>query len=279
MPGTLPRIRLGLALERLREQRGLTVGTVAARLGYSSGKVRNLEKYRINKVDPAVVAAMLDIYEVDAAKRQYLIDLAWAARNQDEWWHGYDIGDPYTHFIGMEQAASHLRTWHELAIPGLLQTAEYAAELISRGPDDLAADQVRELVKVRGERQKLIDRPDPPRYEVLLDEAALHRIVGGPDVMRAQLEHVLAIARRRFITIQVVPFTAGAHPAMTGPFTLLRFPVDDLQVVYLERVTGASMDEHPDPVRRHEAVWRGVKDLALKSAASLDLIAARAAAI
>jgi hypothetical protein len=200
---------------------------------------------RIEKARAAVpwsdVSDLLDVYGVDDATRTALIQLCKDSKQQ-AWWQPYnDVLASFknlANYIDLESAASSLRIYTPLTIPGLLQTEDYARAIVSATwPLELTDLEVQRRVELRMQRQEVIGLDPPLRLWAILDEAALHRAVGGPDVMRGQLEHLSRVAHRPEITIQVIPFDAGGHVAMAGAFSIFSFD-DDPDVVSVEAVTG-----------------------------------------
>jgi transcriptional regulator with XRE-family HTH domain len=231
---------LGLELRRLREAADLTGDDVARKLGWSVSKVSRIEKARAT-VPWSDVSDLLDTYDVDDQTRAALIQLCKDAKQQ-AWWQPYnDVLASFknlANYIDLESAASSLRIYTPLTIPGLLQTEDYARAIITATwPLEFTDVEVQRRVELRMQRQKVIGQDPPLRLWAILDEAALHREVGGAEVMRAQLEHLAHVARRPEVTIQVIPFAAGGHVAMAGAFSVFSFNGDP-DVVSVEAVTG-----------------------------------------
>lgn len=190
------------------------------------------------KPQPRSVRELLDLYGVSEAEREGLIQLAREAR-QPGWWHSFRdvLPNPYEVFIGLEAGAETIRAFEPLVIPGLLQTPEYARAMIRGGLQELDPEEIDRRMQVRVERQRILTHPDRPRLWVVLDEAALHRSVGGEETMCEQLAHLVQMSKQGKTTIQVVPFKAGAHAGTSGPFVILGFdqPTNP-SVVYLETI-------------------------------------------
>jgi Domain of unknown function (DUF5753) len=149
------------------------------------------------------------------------------------------LPNPYEVYIGLEAGAASIRNFEPIVVPGLLQTEEYARKTLRNGPGELDREDVERLVQVRMERQRILGREDRPRLWAVLDEAVIRRLVGGPEVMREQLRHLIDCAEQGKTTLQVVPFGAGAHAGTTGPFVILEFPEPtDPDVVYVETLAG-----------------------------------------
>jgi transcriptional regulator with XRE-family HTH domain len=234
---TLKARRLALELTKRREAAGLTRDQVTKRLEWSSSTLFRIETGR-TKPQPRSVRELLDLYGVTGAEREGLIQLARDAR-QPGWWHSFRdvLPNPYEVFIGLEAGASTIRTFEPLAVPGLLQTPDYARAVIRGGPQELEPEEIERRAEVRLARQEILTRPDRPRLWAVMDEAALHRKVGGREVMRQQLQHLVESSQQGRTTIQVVPFQAGAHAGTTGPFVILDFAeATDPDVVYVEAI-------------------------------------------
>jgi transcriptional regulator with XRE-family HTH domain len=237
---TSRRRRLGLELRRLREAARLTGDDVAKQLGWSVSKVSRIEKARAT-VPWSDVSDLLDIYDPDDETRAALIQLCKDAKQQ-AWWQPYnDVLAAFRNlasYIDLESAASSLRIYTPLTIPGLLQTEDYARAIITATwPLEFTDVEIERRVELRLRRQEVIAKDPPLRLWAIVDEAALHREVGGVDVTRAQLQHLNRIARRPEITLQVIPFAAGGHVAMAGAFSVFSFG-NDPDIVSVEAVTG-----------------------------------------
>lgn len=232
------RILLGSRLRRAREAAGVAPAAAAYEIRASASKISRLELGRVG-FKPRDVADLLTLYGLaDGEERARLLALAEGA-NAPGWWQAYADVLPswFEAYVGLEEAASLIRTYEVQFVPGLLQTADYAAATAPEGADEVVA----ERVELRMARQRLLTRPDPPHVWAVVDEAALRRPIGGRQVMRAQLEHLLEVAKLPAVTLQVMPFRYGAHAAEGGAFILLRFDEPDLpDVVYLESLAGAT---------------------------------------
>jgi transcriptional regulator with XRE-family HTH domain len=226
---TVLRILLGAQLRRLREGKGVTLGEAGDVIRASHSKMSRLETGRVGFKDRDI-ADLLTFYGVtDEEERETLRVLARRA-NAPGWWHDYsDVLPPWLEpYVGLEEVASQIRAYQVQFVPGLLQTEDYArAVTLLRHASD-PAKEIDQRVGLRMARQDVLGRPDPPNLWVVLDEAVLQRGLGTPDVMRAQLRHLLEMAERPNVTIQVIPFQAGGHAAAGGAFTILRFAEPDL---------------------------------------------------
>lgn len=274
-PGpTAVRILLGLRLRRAREAAGLTPAAAASEIRASASKMSRLELGRVG-FKQRDVADLLTLYGVtDTAERARLMSLAEGA-NEGAWWHTYADVLPswFEAYIGLEEAASLVRTYEVQFIPGLLQTADYATAVTMATSPEGAEETVNERVELRLARQQLLTRPDPPHVWAVIDEAALRRPIGGRAVMRAQLEYLLTVAKLPAVTLQVMPFRYGAHAAEGGAFIFLRFPEADLpDLVYLESLAGATyLDDRTSVDIYTQAADRLAVDAAGPEA-SLDII-------
>jgi hypothetical protein len=214
---------------------------------------------------------MLDLYGIDEDKREALVQLAREAR-QKGWWHAYT--EVFTgSFVGLESEAASLHTHQALLVPGLLQTEDYTRAVIRAIRPDVADAEIDKRVRGRLARQRLLTDPHPPEYWAVIDEAVLHRLVGGPKVMRAQLLRLAETAALPHVTLQVVPFGAGAHAGMEGPFLILGFPEQaDPDVVYVENTTSGVYLEQPSDVRRYTLMFDHLRAAALKPDDTIAMI-------
>lgn len=235
------RMLVGARLRRLREAAGLTCEAAGATIRASHSKISRMEHGRLG-FKRRDVADLLTAYGVsDVAERDVLLSLA-AMAAAPPWWREYaDVVAPwFEEYLGLEEAASIIRTYEVQFVPGLLQTADYARAVIGLGRETGIAGTPERRVAMRMRRQELLRRRNPPKLWAVIDEAALRRAVGGTATMRAQLRHLIDLAEQPNITIEILPFSAGGHVAAGGPITLLRFAEADIRdVVYLEQLTNA----------------------------------------
>jgi transcriptional regulator with XRE-family HTH domain len=243
---------IGAELRHLRERAGVTREDAAYHIRGSESKISRMElgKVSFKKRD---VEDLLTYYGVrEPADRDPLLGLLEKA-NEQGWWHQYDEVLPswFQPFVGLEGSARLIRTYEAQFVPGLMQTENYARAVIHAGDHDADAHVVEERVKLRQTRQSVLHRGRPPKVWAVVEEAALRRPVGGPAVMRAQLEHLLEVTKLPNVTIQVMPLDAGAHAAETGAFTVLRFEEPLLpDIVYTEQLTGCQyVDKQPEVER------------------------------
>jgi transcriptional regulator with XRE-family HTH domain len=251
------RILLGSQLRRLRERRGITREDAGYTIRASGSKISRMELGRVSFKERDVTD-LLSLYGVeDPAEREALVDLARQA-NSPGWWHKYGdvLPDWFQVYVGLEEAASLIRSYELQFVPGLLQTADYARAVVRLG--QRAADQaeIARRVSLRLDRQQVLAKPNAPRLWAIVDEAVLRRPIGGPEVMLGQLERLIEASAQPNVTLQVMPFEFGGHAAESGSFTIMRFPEFDLpDVVYLEQLTSALyLDKREDAERYTEVM-------------------------
>ncbi|HEX5596725.1 MAG TPA: helix-turn-helix transcriptional regulator [Micromonosporaceae bacterium] len=232
---------LGAQLRRLREAKGVGRDEAGWEIRASESKISRMELGRVGFKERDV-ADLLTLYGVtDIAEREAMLTLARQANNPG-WWHRYGDVLPqwFQSYLGLETAASLIRTYEVQFIPGLLQTRAYARAVVMLGHGRASANEIERRVDLRMERQKLLSRPDPPHLWMVVDEAALRRPIGGPEVMRDQLIALIEATKLPNVRLQVIPFLAGGHAAAGGNFTILRFAEPDLpDIVYIEQLTSA----------------------------------------
>lgn len=238
----LHRRRLRNELRHARATAQLTQKDVADAMEWSLSKLIRIESGAVG-TSTNDLKALLEHYGVDTPEEvERILNLARAGKEQRGWWTGYrdTISSPYLTLLSYENSASAIQTFQPIVIPGLLQTEEYARAVIRSVGGSATDKRVEELVELRVQRQEeLLEKSDPPEMFFVMDEAALHRWVGGRDVMRRQLQRLKDEATRENVTIEVVPFTKGAHPGMQGPFLILEFTDErDEDVLFLENSRG-----------------------------------------
>ncbi|MEV0719537.1 helix-turn-helix transcriptional regulator [Asanoa sp. NPDC050611] len=250
---TARRIVVGAHLRRLREAAGVSREDAGYHVRGSASKISRMELGRVGFKERDI-SDLLTLYGVvDEAQREPLLTLARDSRS-DGWWHRYDdvLESWFGTYVGLEEAATTIRAYEVQFVPGLLQTADYTRGLVLSGLPDVPPPEVDKRVKLRLERQRILDRTPPATYWVVMDEAALRRPVGGRAVMQAQLQHLLDVAERPNITIQVMPLRRGTHTADGGAFSMLRFADPDLpDVVYVEQLVSALYLDKPEHVERY----------------------------
>ncbi|PWI20027.1 transcriptional regulator [Streptomyces sp. Act143] len=275
------RRKLGAELRALRTGAGLTSGEAARLAGWHQSKVSRIET-GASGVKPADVRLLLDVYQVhDSQLRELLLVLAGSDESggRHHWWHAYRgvLPPTYRDFISLESQASAMRTLEISVVPGLLQTPEYARAVTRAavgGLDEEADDRLDALVEVRLARQDVL-RADPPlELSAVLDEGVLRREVGGPGVMARQLTRLIEAARLPQVRLQVLPFAAGAHIGITGPFVIFSFSrTSDLDVVVLDHLTSSLYLERKEDLRAYTEAFNTLQIHALSPEDSLDYIA------
>lgn len=268
--------RLGAELAELREaDETRTVGVVAERTGLSRTSVERIEKGE-QRPQPRTMRDLLDMYGLtDEARREVLLDLAKPTK-QRAWFHAYvdDLPESYSAYISFESETALIRRFETSIIPGLLQTAEYAEAVISAGLLDADKDDVDRRVRVRMQRQELLSMPnDPLRLFAIIDEAAIRHVVGGREVMVAQLRALRDAMDRPNIDLLVIPFSAGAHAGMAGPFTIMEFrDAATPPLVYVDTSAGDRFDDDTDAYRRHLNTFERLQGSAHDPTATAKLI-------
>jgi transcriptional regulator with XRE-family HTH domain len=270
------RIALGAHLRRLREASHITPAQAGEAIRATHSKISRLERGR-SAAKQRDVADLLTLYGVtDEAEREQTLSLARQASTPG-WWQQYNDILPrwFELYVGLERAASIIRTYEVQFVHGLLQTEDYARAVILIANARAPAAEIDRRVSVRMRRQQLLAQPGAPELWTVLDEAVLRRPPGGAGVMRAQLAHLLEMTALPNVTLQVIPFDVGPHAAAGGPFTILRFPEPDLpDLVYLEQLDSATYLDSPDQVTQYLSVMNEICVQALPKAASKDMLRA-----
>jgi len=268
---TVPRRLLGAQLRRLREERKITLEDAGDVIRASGSKMSRLENGRVSFKDRDI-SDLLTFYGVtDEQQRAALRELARSA-GAHGWWHDYSDVLPswFEAYVGLEEAATNIRAYENQFVPGLLQTEDYARAVTLLGHAGASAAEIEQRVRLRMARQALLAEPRPMHLWAVLDEAVLRRPAGRPGVMRRQLLQLLQAADRPNVTIQVIPFSAGAHAAAGGPFSILRFAERDLpDVVYLEQLTSALYLDKRETVDHYLAV---MERLCLQAAPAVSTV-------
>lgn len=276
-PGpTVPRMALGARLRVLREESGLSRTEAGAAIGVSRSKISRLEHGRTGS-KRRDVDALLGLYGVVGEAERGIVRTLAEQANTPGWWHPYaDVIPPWLHdYLGAEQAADVIRGYEVQFVPGLLQTPAYAREVVRLGHPDATSAELDRHVEFRMRRQQVLDRPAPPHLWVVLDEAVLRRPLGSRSVMREQLDHLAGMARQPHITVQLLPFASGGHPALCGSVTMLRLPGGQLpDMVYLEQLTSAVYPEKPSDVHRYWDVLNRLVVQAERATRTPDMLAA-----
>lgn len=280
MPGGRPTIRsrqVAAELRKLRLRAGLTTGEAGARLGVSQSKISRIETGALG-LKPDEVAAMLGLYHVPVERREEIMDLV---RHAEEpgWWQAYGerLSKKWKTLIEFESRASTIANYQPLGVPGLVQTPEYARAIIRATAErDLSEMELETMVAARMARQGILGKPDGPRLDVLLYEPALRIPVGGPDVLRRQLRHLAELPQRPNLTVQVVPFTAGAHAGIEGSFMIMDF-ADEPALVHLENRVSSIFLEEDEHIEAYRLAWQRILTVALSPLDSVEFIQSAAA--
>jgi transcriptional regulator with XRE-family HTH domain len=271
---------LGKQLRMLREQAGLTLEEAAPRLDFSASKLSRIENAQV-VIDVHWVKSMLDVYDIGGARWTELLDLAREA-NQPGWWREYGLGVetmarislPGSFYLGLEAEATRVQNFFGSCVPGLMQTTDYARALMQAVPITRTPDQVETLVAARVHRQhRLTSTDNPLELVAVVEEGALHRPVGGPDVLRAQLRHMSALAELATVTLHVLPSAIGAHAALASGFAILHFgAIGEPDIAYVEHALGAVTLDKGSDVAQAKRSFEAVLAHALDPDDSLALI-------
>jgi transcriptional regulator with XRE-family HTH domain len=268
---TVRRRELGTLLRALRNEKGLTVEQVAERLLCSPSKVSRMETGH-GAATPRDIRDLCDLYGVtDQSTRDRMMQLSHEGKQQG-WWQGYDL-DYFATYVGLEAEAVEIKYYQSVIVPGLLQTVDYARAMHEAGMPQIAPERIADLIEVRMTRQRLLVQNPPVRLKVILDEAVLHRLVGGPAVMRMQLDRLMEASNQPNVTMQVIPYSAGAHPAMDSTFNILEFDSPTPSVVYVEGLVGWIYLERPQDIERYQQVFEHLCTVALSPQESIELLA------
>lgn len=275
---TVRRRELGALLRRLREEKGFTVKQVTEHLLCSPSKVSRIETGQRGATQRDV-RDLCDLYGVaDNAERGRLMQLARESKQQG-WWQSYDLPFGTPTYVGLEAEAVRIREFDCGVVSGLLQTPDYVRALHLNpmpepSPREVTPDLVDQRVEVRLIRQQLLTRRTPPplNFWAVLDEAVLHRVIGGPAVMQSQLQLVLDRMQLGNLTVQVLPFGAGAHPATGSSFSILEFSGDVPDIVYSEGLEGFMFMERPEEITMYDRVFERLSSMAMNQDQSAEFI-------
>jgi transcriptional regulator with XRE-family HTH domain len=273
---TVLRMLLGTQLRRLREASGLSPDQAGYEIRGSRSKISRVEHGRVGFKERDV-ADLLTLYGVtDEQVREQMLSLARQANTQG-WWARYGdvLPDWFEAYVGLEEAASLIRSYELQFVPGLFQTEDYAHAVTVLGHRAATEEEIEHRVGLRMKRQALLTGPEPgPRIWAVVDEAALRRPLGGHAVMRAQLQHLMDVATLPQVTLQVMPFRHGGHAAAGGSFTVLRFTEAEIpDVVYIEQLTGALYLERRDEVDHYMEVMNRLSAEAETPAGTREVLA------
>jgi len=267
----LRRRELGALLRVLRTEAGMTVEQVAKALLVSPSKVSRLETGQ-RGVSARDVRDLCNLYKVtDPTQREHLAKLAQEGRGQ-AWWQPFGL--PYATYVGLEAEAASISDFEPGVFPGLLQTPDYARAVHEAALPKLSGTLIEQRIEVRLARQAELVRedPPPPRLEAIIDEAVLHRLVGGPAVMGAQIDRVIEDCKLPNVAVRVLPFASGAHPALDSTFILLEFEDPVPGVVYVEGLVGHLYVERAHDVERYGQVFERLRATSLNEQKSLELM-------
>jgi transcriptional regulator with XRE-family HTH domain len=266
---TLRRRELGALLRARRQQLGLTVEQVAERLLCSLSKVSRMETGQ-RGATLRDVRDLCDLYGITKdEERARLMTLAREGKQQ-AWWQPYDLS--YSTYVGLEAAAASIKDYDSGVVPGLLQTPEYTRARHEGTMPRLDATEIERRVEVTVKRQMVLTNENSPRFWSILDEAVLHRAVGGPAVMKAQLERLIEASSWPGITIQVIPYEVGAHPGLDSIFSIVEFAGGVPGVVYVEGLVGSIYLERSEDLGRYIQVFERLSTIALSSEDSIALV-------
>lgn len=274
---TIRRRQLAKRMRYLRERAGKTPKEAAEWAGTTTSTISKIENAK-HAVQLAHIKLLLQLYGIEPPESDEILRLAREA-NQRGWWTSSAYGDTlpkwFRDYVGLENDAEEIWAYDPELVHGLLQTPSYVRAVVAAARPGCSPADLERSVDLRQARQDKLHGDRPPRLNVVLGEGALRRVVGGPAVMPQQLDTLIQLAKSDHIRLRVLPFDAGAHPAMVSPFILLRFDTepDDMDVVYLEHDTGALYMERPADIERYTWIFTEVTRQALDAAASARLIA------
>lgn len=261
--------RLSRELRQLRAESGWTTEEAASRIGWSRSKLNRMETGE-GKPTPGDMAILCDLYSVPEPTRSALVTLAKEAGRRG-WWTSYKdvfVGS----YVGLEDEAAVISEWGVQLIPGLLQTEDYARAVINTGAH-ISAEEADRRVMARMARRTLVSRPNAPELRVVLDEAVLHRPIGGVEVMNEQLRALITATRRPNVSVRVLPYAVGEHAGLEGSFIVLEFGQDaDLDIAYVEGTAGDVYVESSDHVDRYKVTFESICKLALSAEQSRAMI-------
>jgi len=265
---------LGTQLRRLREAKGITRDEAGHLIRGSESKISRMELGRVSfkERDVADLLTMYGVEEDDA--RRAVMDLVDRA-NEPGWWHRFNDVLPgwFQAYVGLEECAERIRTYEVQFVPGLLQTKEYARAVITAGAVGSTPEQIAHRVDLRLERQRVLEGGTGPMFWAVIDEAALRRPIGGSEVMRGQIQHLIELTAQSNITIQVMPFSFGGHAAEGGAFSILRFNDPELpDIIYVEQLASALYLDKRDEVDRYGAVMERLCAVSTTPAETIDLL-------
>ncbi|MFE9253131.1 helix-turn-helix domain-containing protein [Streptomyces sp. NPDC007088] len=274
MGQTIRSRRLGSDLRQMRRGLNLTAEAVAEELGFSQSKMSRIEKgeVRVSRTD---LKALLALYGVtDERQVAAYVETAKDARQQG-WWIAYEDALPreYRDFIELEGAATGIRSFEGMVVPGLLQTPDYIRHITAASPAILPPGHADSLIKARQERQMILEAEEPPRFWGIVTEGALRQLVGGRDVMVEQLRHLKRMMERNNVTLQVLPFEAGAHAGSHSAYVIFDFPAD-ASITCVANLTGTLFMDKPSEIAAFSGAFDNLRASALSPADSYARITA-----
>lgn len=265
----LRRLELGALLRALRNAKGLTVEQVAERLLCSPSKVSRMETGQ--GATARDIRDLCELYGVaDAAERDRLMTMAREGKRHARW-QRYDLA--YARYAELEEEAVAISAFQSSVVHGLLHTADYARAGHEGAMPRLDPDRIDLQIEAKLTRQRILTRDDPPRFDVVLDEAALHRMVGGRQVMADQLTKILVTANLPNVVVQVLPYERGFHPAVESNFSILELPNPAPGVVFVEGLIGSNYLDRPGDLKRYREIFGRLQSIALNPKDTADLIA------
>ncbi|WP_284466998.1 helix-turn-helix domain-containing protein [Actinomadura madurae] len=270
---TVRRRRLASEMRRLRKESGKTREEAAKFADIAPATISRIEA-AVHAPKVADIMALCRFYGLDDERTEVLVTLARQSR-QRGWWHQYSgtIPEWFEVYVGLEEEADEILTYENELIPGLLQTESYVRALLRADLRTPTEDEIERRTALRLKRQERLAKADAPKIWAVLNEGAVHRQVGGPQVMREQLQQIIEVSRRDHMNVVVLPYQAGAHPAMDGPCNVLRFPDPrDPDVVYVQYRQGSLYLEHPSDVGEYVDLFDHLRSRALGPDESRTLI-------
>ncbi len=262
------RLELGAVLRALRNAKGLTVEQVAERLLCSQSKVSRMETGQ--GATARDIRDLCDFYGVaDPAERDRLMSLAKEGKRPARW-QRYDLA--YARYAELEEEAAAISAFQSSVVHGLMHTADYARANHESSSPRLDPHHIDLQIEAKLARQRILTQADPPSFAVVLDEAALHRMVGGRQVMAAQLAKLLDTSALPNVTVQILPFELGAHPALESNFTILQLPHPAPGVVFVEGMIGSTYLDRPSDLKRYQEIFGELQSIALNPKDTSDLI-------
>ncbi|MGW0611429.1 helix-turn-helix domain-containing protein [Streptomyces sp. NPDC002788] len=273
---TLLKMLVGVQLAGFREDAGLAQDQAARAVGFSAAKLSRIESGKGRRPPTENdVRALLQLYNTDDYEASVLLKLLKRA-GEPGWWQRYDkrlMPEWFDRLVGLQEAAATIRTFEIQYVPGLLQTPAYTRAVVERGLPNASAGEVERRVELRRRRARLLLRPEAPQLWAIIDESVLLRVLGSTEVMREQLAHLVEMAERSNVTVQIVPLSVTNASAPAIPVTYLRFGGLDLpDVVYLEHIKSANFLEDRDETEEYRIALDRLADEALKPRESLELL-------